>query len=703
VKLIKLSQFKKETNHIANYFVLDYGNNKTPDIRPYDFFIASETFRTQLNKDNRDKKIPEFRGKIIHICYDMSANKLYFPEFDSLEELNLIKKTGIIDYIKMAIARYNPSVLATSVGEQVVGNPHQTFRIRKVANFFSATSYIKKNIYGEKNNKVLLEKIPFNPDLLVVEADLSVMPKTVAYLGVDSKIESFFEKENTRVVTFIKTISNKDYILYAAKGPFILINTSRGAQISGAEKERLVVDNYNKYIESNKITPRIEIFNSGVKDYFIKSGWLPEDINKVESGLILEVYRIEYLLSLGWSVENMCRMVINTKVIETIEDLLGAGRTGHIIFLACRELEKKGVPNPLKNYYYYIVKRSKNFPFKVDMTDNASPILQVVNYDPQMDLVVLKSKLYIREDICKKILFSDDVTIVNYITDEKLFRSTKRAGVDPKTKNSAISIVNDVKKELKLGDEVAFDFEQVKDNPTRLTKFDFDKRKISDFYQAAEKIKINCKRAQRTTGKQVDFEDLTVYTGPFGLYARGLKGGYVPPNSKTRPDGSVDVIPGELQDVKFYPRNIIIDTLESPSVADQYDAIIHEYQHDINQKIGILSLKYEMPQGGDMGKMLKYLNDANERESHITQAMILADSGLSKDQIIQRFLSEQVPDNRTLPIAEKYNEFVEEATKRLEIFYEEEKEEEKMESTLQKLRKETPAEKAIRLRNQLKN
>ena len=50
MKLIKLSQFKKQINHIANYFVLDYGEGQEPDISPYNFFVGSETFRNQLNK-----------------------------------------------------------------------------------------------------------------------------------------------------------------------------------------------------------------------------------------------------------------------------------------------------------------------------------------------------------------------------------------------------------------------------------------------------------------------------------------------------------------------------------------------------------------------------------------------------------------------------------------------------------------------------
>jgi len=701
VKLIKLSQFKKQINHIANYFVLDYGEGQEPDISPYNFFVSSETFRNQLNKQNIEQKLPSFNGKIIHVCYDMSSNKLYFPEFNSVKELSEIRKNGILEQIKMAISFFNSSVSALNIGGEVAGNPNQTFRIRKVGNFFSAASYIKKNIYGHNEyGKEISNKVPFNPELLVVEANLSDMPKTASYLGVNQKEESFFEPESKRVIAFIKTIGNNDQILYTLKGPFILINTSRGAQISGAEKERLVVENYNKYIESKKSIIRLKIFSDEQKEYFTENGYPTEKINKIESSINFEINRTEYLLSLGWSVEDMCKLMINPKSVTKCKDLLGVGGVGHIIDAACKEIEKKGYPNPLKNYYYYIVKRSKTFPFKVD-EPNAGLLLQVVGYDPQEDLVTLRSKLYIKEDVCKQILSTDNVTIVSYLTENTLFRSTKNIKDDKKIINSAKLMIGDVKKNLSFDEKKKFDFEQIVHLPQRLCKFDFKKRKISDFYQAAEKIKTNCKRTQKITGKQVDFEDLTVYVGPLGLIEKGMKGGYIPPGSKTRPDGSVDVIPGVLQDMKFFPRNILIDTLTSPSVADQYDAIIHEYQHDINRRVGIPEPKYEMP-GGDIVKMLKYLNDPDERESHITQSMILADSGLSKDQIIQRFLGEQIPNNKNLVIAKKYDEFVEEASKRLEMFYEQETKEDQKKQVLDKLENETPEERVMRLRKKIK-
>ena len=120
MRLIKLSQFKKQINHIANYFVLDYGEGQEADISPYNFFVDSETFRNQLNKQNIEQKLPSFNGKIIHVCYDMSSNKLYFPEFNSVKELSEIRKNGILEQIKMGISFFNSSVSAMNIGRELL-------------------------------------------------------------------------------------------------------------------------------------------------------------------------------------------------------------------------------------------------------------------------------------------------------------------------------------------------------------------------------------------------------------------------------------------------------------------------------------------------------------------------------------------------------------------------------------------------------
>jgi hypothetical protein len=668
MKLIKLSQYKQETNHIENYFVLDHGGKKSPEVYKFPFFVTSETFRKQLNEQNKNKGIMDFRGNIIHACYDVSSNKLYFPEVSSPEELNAIEKSPIMPSLEITVLKIYKINLS---GVKIAGDPYQTFRIRKLGNFASASSFIRKNIISEK--------VPFNPDFIVIEADLSSMPKTAEFLKIDKNSESCFVNQNRGVVPFIRNVGSKDYLFYTLRGPFILINLSFYNNISDSEKDRIIIEKYKNYVEEQVSTDEIESMDE------------------------IRIFNIKYLILLGWSIQQMCQFMINKNTVKNIEDLLT--RVAPYLIVACRELERQGYKNPLRDYYYYFIKRSKNFPIHIPIspeikafnTDKQHPVIQVLCYDPKEDLVTLRSKLYFSEDICKQVFSTDNVTILTYLADDKKFRSTTNIMSDKKVGNSVKLVVSNVRKDKGFDEKEKFAFEQV----TNAIKFYFEKRKVSDFYQAADKIKDICKRMEKTKGEEVKFEDLNVYVGPLSQIAPGMLGGYIDAERCAKRKIKLPIenmIPG----IKFYPHDIIIDTSENSSIADVYDKIIHEYTHHINWMTKVKSPEYEMP-GNDIKKMLIYLNSPDERESHIQQSMYLLSLGMSKDQIIKRFLN-QVPNFNVLSIAKKYNEFIEEAAKRLEKTSEtENKEEQQLESTLKEFNNESEIEKKLKMREELLN
>jgi len=473
------------------------------------------------------------------------------------------------------------------------------------------------------------------------------MPKTAKFLNMSKYSESRFVSKNDQLVTFIKSVGAKDHLLYTLKGPFILIDSSlyANASESESEKDRMVVENYKEYVEEQIST------------------------NKEESVNNSRVFKTKYLLLLGNSVEEMCLSMItaqNTtaKGLLTQTSEIDAAKT---ILEACKEMQKEGYKNPLKNYYYYILKRSNIFPTRLLISEtntfNCNAQLtsfQILYYDSQEDLVTLRSQLHISEDICKQIFFTENITILSYLPDDKKIMSDKNIK-DEKIKNSAKSAINNIRKETGFGNKETLSFEKTSNNP----KYLFTKRKVSDFSMAVDVIKEMCKRAEGISGKEVKFEDLDVYLGPFKKMPNmsGVVAGYIDPNRCREQKMEIpikDLVPG----LQFYPRDIIIDTEERKSTADIYDAIVHEYTHDINRRIGVPSPQYEMP-GDDIQKFLAYLESPDEKEAHIQQIMLLLSYGMSNDLIIKRMLK-KYPDYNNLAAAEKYSEFIEEAEKRLE-------------------------------------
>src|ERR1035437_7702440 len=105
MQITKLSKnFSKNVNHIANYFVTNDGRNP-PKIWNFPFFVNSETFRQQLNRQITKKDSSEqiFTGRITHFCYDVSGNRLYFPEVSSIAEIERTKRSQECSMIETLI------------------------------------------------------------------------------------------------------------------------------------------------------------------------------------------------------------------------------------------------------------------------------------------------------------------------------------------------------------------------------------------------------------------------------------------------------------------------------------------------------------------------------------------------------------------------------------------------------------------------
>lgn len=657
MKLIKLSQsFNKKINHIDNYFVLDFGNNNFK-IGYSPFFIESETFRKQFNQQNLAKNIPSFTGKIFHFCYDSYNNRLYLPESTSETESQEIENGGAGVKIKMYLAKMrHEHFFNIGKGKIIAGNPNSTFKIRNIASFFSAASFIKNNIKSQD--------VPLNLNLVVVEANLSSMPKTANYLKISTETESCFVHPNV-VVPFIKTIGGKNSEFHQQIGPFILINTSPNIKISESEKNRIVVENYHEYFSASTVDK--------------------EDLQK-DSNL----FTIKYRLLLGWSAEEICKNTINADDVLTINHLR---MVGSYLIQAGLEIEESGHKNPFRNYYYYIIERTKQFPYPIPkvfigdeiidknqnafiplvQNENANAIMQFVTYDWESNLLTLRSPLYIDKKVCKNIFFTNNITIVSYLADEKKIQSDINIKSQKTLERSVKILEKDIKEDQGLNQNQSINFEQKSYNKNDVTNM-FTKRKISDFYLAAEKIKILCEREELARGKEVPFEDLNVYLGPISAFVPGMGGGWLEARGK---DLNAPIV--SLPGLQLYPRDIVVDTINYQRISDMYGVLIHEYTHDLNWRVGITEGEYQKA-GKTPESIIAYLEGEDETDTHMKQAMEWLEEGWNKDQIIQKFFN-GVPNYQYLSIANKYNQIVDNAIKKLEEYHkieEKQKEEEIM-------------------------
>jgi len=614
---------QKQSNVILNYFVLydTYGKTKSPEIWSFPFYIDSGSFIAQLNKQNKAKNIPEFKGDILHVCYDVANQKMYLPDFNLQDIKN---NQELINYVQYKLDKLHKTT--SPAYNYMPGNPYNLFRIRKVGDFRSASDFIKTHL-ARKN-------ILYNADLPVVEADLSKMPHTVQKLQATNDIISIYvDSRRFSIIPFVYSENNRSDLLYTMKSPFILININPTIHVSELEKDRMVIEGY-KYYCSEQIP------------------------NEKEN---IDIFNIQYLLASGWTIEQLSTHLITPTTTKTISDLLDIGST---VMRAVYGLQKGGYYNALNYCFYYIVKRTPQFPIKIthnlDTTYNTSDqhiAIQMIHYDYLNDYVVLRSFLFISPEVSQNIFHTTDVDILKYdpyenkLLLQKDFTNEAKKSYREAFKNAKLEISKD---------NQTLNLDIISNN----TKSLFSRRKIEDFHLAANEIKQMC----RNSG--IQFANLDVTVGPFSSVIQGLKGGFY---DEERAKKMGVKIPWEFLPGFIIPSNsIMVDTESHKSIADMSDVLIHEYQHYINKLLKVESPVYRLD-ASNIEAMSEYLDSPDEQGSHIQQAVHLLSSGMSRDQIIYRFLGHQYPTSHTLPLAKKYNKFIDEAQKIIEKAQSEEK------------------------------
>lgn len=616
-KLTTTSAVQKERpkNKITNYFILQ--DIPPPrNIMTFPFHVDVETFREQLNKENQKKDLPPYNGKILHACFDYLTEKIYLPEISSMRDAS---EPSIKDATNRLASLLSKGGVSFPINYIIPGDPYNLFRIKKISNFPYANEFIKKQLSEEQSDY---------SNLTVVEINIEKMPKTKRILKLRDDFSSVFIGGNSLVAFF----NENDDWLYSVTSPLILINTSPKVNVSDAEKDMLVVESYKTFLEQKyKLQKDSE-------------------------------FRVKYLLYIGWSIKEICQHILNPDNISTMEDVI---KVGVMLWNAATKLKQSGFKNPLLgDFYYAYFQLTPNANIRIVPQINSaytsnqdfSPLISTM-YDAKTSTVILKSRLYLSKELLKKILNIENVSIVTFDPYQTLTHSM--SNVKSESPRTLKIINNDIVRNIQQGGNPP-EFEQIGEENA---KFYFERKKISDYPQAAEKIKRMCEVLSKP-GKLINFEDLDVIVGPLSMVQQGMLGGYLSP-TRAREQGlkiPIELFPGFF----ITPPIIIIDSVTKPNIVDRHDVLIHEYRHHINEKLGIPSPKYKID-AGDIGVMKTYLKSPDEIASHIQQAMYYLEIGMTKDQIVRKFLGKNTPLNSTtLPVARKYSEFVDIAEKDIE-------------------------------------
>jgi hypothetical protein len=188
----------------------------------------------------------------------------------------------------------------------------------------------------------------------------------------------------------------------------------------------------------------------------------------------------------------------------------------------------------------------------------------------------------------------------------------------------------------------------------------YNVRKISDYLYASDFIKKMCKKYG------VNFVDFEVVVGPIErAFGAGVQGGYMDKELFTKNKWP---IPKELTDGVFIsPPIIFVNSVTSPSYANQTDTLIHEYRHYI---YGIQNpnyqITYKSPKNSeDYEAWYQYLQDRNEQAAHKDQIKFELGLGKSYDEIIRDKVGGKIT-TENYPVALKFAELVQDAVKELE-------------------------------------
>jgi len=614
----------KLRNKIINYFVVPPFQGEGVRVIRSKFTINPKEAKVLLtDRFKKDKKTPLPPGDILQICFDVDSGIIYAPNASDFLRGQM---DDLLDAVKYRITQDFGNFANRPV---INSNPFSSLRVRYLGSFGYANKMVKEFLEIDVH------------DIPIIEANLSIMPQTVACLPnkYTESPELWGSYISSNFVDEISFCNEDGKSIHRQKTPFILINTSHGR--GATEKEWVVIDAFNEHCQ---------VFNA--KTAGINRAETPE-----WSGEDSVIYAVKRLLYMGWTFEEISGDMLSRaeNVVDLVKGIAG-------LMLA---IDKETEP------YYVTFKMGDNFPISLDEIWNKSTgkidldrqysHLQIIDYDVSNSYVMLRTPAYIPSKTWEKIFNPNgSVFIAKY---NHNFNT-----IDVKSGNKSMKDERQLQKIAGLvgckllpedKDHLCYSSTPRAQGKWASSPLVFNVRKISDYGYATEFIKEMC------TENRVPFYDFQVIVGPIEhLFGRGVQGGFMDATIFKKNKMS---IPFKLiDDIYIEPPVIFVNTVESPSYPEHTEILIHEYRHYI---YGIMNptykIGYTMPNGSDMEGWNKYLMDPNERDAHRAEIRFGLKLGRSFDEIIRGKVGGIVTQDN-YPIAVKFSELVNEVMNNIE-------------------------------------
>jgi hypothetical protein len=638
MNISKVAWSERRENRVIHLYVFEPDQSGKPRVMTMPFALAStDEVKHLLNLQQQGKEF--YDGGVLHVCFDVSSGRLYLPDMQDPKDVQADPKLSMMfQAAQITVERAFGSLPMAPV---IRGDPFETIRIRKLGDFTSVANFISKQM-----DTANMGDIQGHIDLPVVEANLSIMPRTVqrlpkgfdakksqgAYIGLGQPIEFI-------VSTYVSRDKSVDTSVHHQKPPFILINTSPEVKTSDVDKERIVTMYYKEYVAEN----------------------LPQ--HQRNRFLNAETRTLKYLMYIGWSFRELCMWVLRADNVSDFRDLI---MKGVHIFNAAKAIKADGYPDPSSNPYYYAFKATDRFPFKFQPQTVGEPypdegqqeIFHVVHFDPKSSMIVVRTPLYMSDDLIRKVLLGENpIYAGQYDLTEKIVKMNSDPQLLLRDSSSSYNVIEqDVanKRGRPSGSQ------KISFRPTFFTEIFFERKHISDYPQAADIVRDLCERLS-TPEKKIRFDDLEVVVGPW-TRVMGALGGYI--SLRRMQENNIPSPIEPVRDFKVYPPVILIDDAEYPSVGDRISVILHEYRHHINMQLWVASPTYDAPSNMStpegIGKWKAYLASPDEREAFITEFKYMLGIGMTKEQVLRLAMNKK-PNLMQLPVARKFMELIDEA------------------------------------------
>jgi len=145
MKITKTAWSKKRKNQLINFYALEPDSKGNVVIyNPLFSWNSTNDALSQINADRTNRKIPAYKGLILHVVFDMSSGRLYLPDKQNKELMNTNASfSTMYDAIRLKIEKLIDII---PLAEPVRGDPLSTIRVRKIKDFYSVSDFIRKQI-----------------------------------------------------------------------------------------------------------------------------------------------------------------------------------------------------------------------------------------------------------------------------------------------------------------------------------------------------------------------------------------------------------------------------------------------------------------------------------------------------------------------------------------------------------------------------